>query len=307
MRRARISFLASQILTCAVLLLVPAAALAQGPDQVDSVKVSLWPEYDRPDVLVIYRVQLPSTTVYPARIALPIPPDAPDLTAAAFGTTGSDLLNAEVTRSDGEQADLVEVLAEGPLVQIEYYLPLDTASPERQFTFTWPGGLTTAAFVYEVQQPIDAEGLVVDPSPTSRTIDEAGVTYHLVDVGPLSSDATAPLSFSYSKTTPDLTASVVSGAGLAQPEPAARDPIDWKAILPWLLLIGGVGLVAAGLIFYLRSRAEDSQTRPRHRSARTRTDEDARVDASPVYCHNCGTQATAADRFCRQCGTALRT
>ncbi|HMK09841.1 MAG TPA: zinc-ribbon domain-containing protein, partial [Anaerolineales bacterium] len=58
--------------------------------------------------------------------------------------------------------------------------------------------------------------------------------------------------------------------------------------------------------YFLRGREQDRPPRLRHRSAPQAETKDDRVDASPVYCHNCGTQATASDRFCRQCGTPLR-
>jgi hypothetical protein len=291
----------------AVVLGLSSAASAQGPTQVDSVKVSLWPEYDRPEVLVIYRVELPATTELPAPVDLLIPPDAPELTAAAFGTGTGGLLNAEYTRRDGEQADVVEVLAEGPLVQIEYYLPLPVAGAQRQFMFTWPGGLATSAFLYEVQQPTGAQDLQVDPAATAITPPDAlGLIYHQVDLGAQTAQETPRISFSYSKDTSELSASAPPAGGLAQPEPAAAPSIDVRGALPWVLLVGGVGLLAAGLLYFFRGRSQEASSRQRHRSSRPRR-EDARVDASPVFCHNCGTQATAADRFCRQCGTALRT
>jgi hypothetical protein len=291
----------------ALVLGISSAAAAQGPTQVDSVKVSLWPEYDRPEVLVIYRVELPATTELPARVDLLIPPDAPELTAAAFGTGSAGLLNAEYTRRDGEQADVVEVVAEGPLVQIEFYLPLPMVDAQRQFSFTWPGGLTTSDFLYEVQQPTGAEDLQVDPTATTITPpDSLGLIYHQVDLGAQTAQDTPQISFSYSKNTSAMSASAPPAGGLAQPEPAAAPSIDVGGALPWVLLVAGVALLAAGLVYFLRGRSEDASSRPRHRSPKPRR-EDARVDASPVFCHNCGTQATAADRFCRQCGTALRT
>ena len=75
--------------------------------------------------------------------------------------------------------------------------------------------------------------------------------------------------------------------------------------LPWLL--GGMGavLVAAGVIWYLRlSRPAPAPVE--RRPARRRRRAGAETEASPIYCHNCGTRAGPSDVFCRQCGTKLR-
>jgi len=289
------------------LLGIPSVALAQAPSRADSVKVSLWPEYDRSQVLVIYLVQLPATTDLPARVRLLVPADTPDLTAAAFRAANGELLNAPFTQADGEQADVVEVEADGRELQIEFYLPLEISGDLRQFSYVWPGGLATEDFVYEIQQPLGAEGMQVDPGATSRTTDALGLTYHLIALGALTADDQPEVSFRYDNSSSLLSAdAAVPSGGLAAPAPAAGPQVDIRGLLPWILLIAGVGLIAAGVVYFLRTRAEDRPARPRHRGSRAQPMNEGRIDASPVFCHNCGTQATASDRFCRQCGTALR-
>jgi hypothetical protein len=302
----------STLRTCLVfgvclLLALPSVAAAQALTEADSVTVSLWPEYDRSEVLVIYRVALPAATELPTQVRLLVPPDAPELTAAAYRSASGELVNAVTTRDEGEQADVIEVAAEGTDVQIEFYLPLPVSDDLRQFSFIWPGGLSTPTFAYEVQQPLGAQEVQVDPAPTGRTTDSVGLTYHVVELGAQTAEDHPEISFSYSNPTAQLTAEGLTAAGgLAEPAPAAPLSIDISQILPWLLLAGGVVLIAGGAIYYFRTRAEDRPARPRHRASRAPADTPDRVDASPVYCHNCGTQATVADRFCRQCGTALR-
>ena len=278
-----------------LLLAIPSMAAAQAPSRAASVKVSLWSEYDRSQVLVIYLVVLPATTDLPAQVRLLVPADTPDLTAAAFRA------------ADGELADVVEVEAGGTELQIEFYLPLEVTGDLRRFSYVWPGGLATEDFVYEVQQPLGAEDMQVDPDATSRTTDGLGLTYHLIALGELTADDQPEVSFSYNNSSSLLSADAVApSGGLATPAPASGPQVDIRGLLPWILLIAGVGLIAAGVVYFLRTRAEDRPARPRHRGSRAQPMNEGRVDASPVFCHNCGTQATASDRFCRQCGTALR-
>ena len=284
------------------------SAAAQGSTEVESIKVSLWPEYDRSDVLVIYRVVLPAAASLPTQLRLSIPPDAPDITAAAFLADNGELVNASYGRIEGDQADVIEVAAEGTEVQIEFYLPLPAADALRQFSFTWPGGLATGDFAYEIQQPVGAQDMQVDPAATSRSTDLRGLSYHLVDLGALSATDRPPISFSYRKDTPQLSVDAAAPlVGLATPSPAAGAGIEVGDILPWILLIAGVSLIVGGAVYFLRNRPIDRPARPRHRTSPSSAEDELPVDASPVFCHNCGTQASSADRFCRQCGTALRT
>lgn len=295
------------VLAAVLLPAIPSTAAAQGSTEVESVQVSLWPEYDRGDVLVIYRVILPASTSLPAQVRLPIPADAPELTAAAFRAGSGGLLNAPYDRIEGDQADVIEFAAEGTELQIEFYLPLPAVDDLRQFSFTWPGELEAGDFAYEIQQPVGAQEMNVDPAPTSQSTDAQGLTYHLVDLGPLSAADRPEVSFRYRKNTSQLTTEVAPLVGLATPAPAAAFAVDVGGILPWVVLVAGLSLVIGGVVYFLRNRQEDRPARPRHRSTRPSADDDDRVDASPVFCHNCGTQASASDRFCRQCGTALRT
>ena len=295
------------LLAALTLLANPSAAAAQGPTLADSVTVSLWPEYDRSEVLVIYRVVLPVTTELPSRVSLLVPADTPNLTAAAIRDASGELINAPFTQVDGEQADVVEVVADGTELQIEFYLPLEVAGDLRRFSFIWPGGLATEDFAFEVQQPLGAAELQVEPAATSRTTDSLGLTYHQVDLAAQTAADRPEISFSYNNPTSQLSAdSLAPPSGLATPAPASGAPVDIRGLLPWIFLVAGVGLIAAGVVYFLRTRSADRPGRPRHRAPKAQPMNDGRVDASPVFCHNCGAQATASDRFCRQCGTALR-
>ena len=292
----------------AALLTVPSAAAAQTVGEAAAVTVALWPEYDRAEVLVIYRVFLPATVGLPARVRLPIPADAPDVTAAAYRDNAGGLLNAVYERLEGEDTDFVEVEAAGLEVQLEFYLPLQVEGDLRQFSFTWPGGLSVESFEFEIQQPVGAQGMEVSPAPTSRTRDAAGLDYQHLALGALTDTTRPEVAFSYRKETTGLSVDAIVPAGpLATPVPAAGRAIEVRPVLPWLLLVAGMVLIGGGAVYYLRTRAEDRPARPRHRPVRRSEEAVNEVDASPIFCHNCGTQASASDRFCRRCGTTLRT
>jgi len=124
MNSHRSQTIAAWILLAAALLATPGPALAQTGDAAETVTVALWPEYDRAEVLVIYRVLLAETVPLPARVRLPIPAEAPELAAVAYRDAAGVLLNAVHERRVGPGADLVDIETDGRMVQLEFYLPL---------------------------------------------------------------------------------------------------------------------------------------------------------------------------------------
>ena len=308
MNSHRSQTIAAWILLAAALLATPGPALAQTGDAAETVTVALWPEYDRAEVLVIYRVLLAETVPLPARVRLPIPAEAPELAAVAYRDAAGVLLNAVHERRVGPGADLVDIETDGRMVQLEFYLPLQFHGDRRSFGFTWPGGLTAGSFEFEIQQPAAAQEMEITPAPSSQTVDASGLTYHTLALGGLTENTRPEVRFTYRNPTAALSAQAGGPAGpLATPAPAARPSLDARSLLPWLLLVAGVVLIGGGAVYYLRARAEERPARARHRPAPRTEETPGEVDASPVFCHNCGTQASASDRFCRRCGTALRT
>ncbi len=54
------------LLILSTLLVIPSLVFAQDGMELSGLEIDLWPEYDRPAVLVIYRVSLPTGTTLPA-------------------------------------------------------------------------------------------------------------------------------------------------------------------------------------------------------------------------------------------------
>ena len=303
----------ARLLLLLALLLVPLQASAQTAAPIGRVEVALWPEYDQRAVLVIYRVTLPAATTLPATVVLPIPARVGDPTAVAQQAPDGALVLANYERAAvaGDWARLT-IQAESAVLQIEYYDPLTIEGTARSYTFAWPAGYALTELAYEILQPVGASGMQIGPAPASDRIGSNGLTFYSGSLGAQDGSAEARIQLGYSKTDAALSADsapVQSGdtpaIGAAQPTGV---PASLTSLAPWL--IGGLGLalLAAGAVLYLRSRQAEKQAgRPRHRAVRGADGGEGTIDASAVFCHNCGTQAGVADAFCRKCGTRLRT
>jgi hypothetical protein len=272
----------------------------------ESLQLSLWPEYDQPAVLVFYRARLPDDTPLPATVRLPVPAavGAPLAVAQWFpdGRLSDNVpWNRQVT---GEWA-MIEILTNTTGVWLEYYAELQFDGQKRDFTFNWPGGVDVTSFNYEVQQPAGASDFQVTPVGTS-SVHNDGFLYHEGTFGEQSSSSTLSLRMTYNNPTSQLSES----PSLVRPDATQGGTPDLGTWLPWVLGIFGIGLLAFGIIFFLRSsrpQARVTSTRRRRRPAKKKKEEVEReMDASPVFCHICGTQAAVSDHFCRRCGTQLR-
>jgi hypothetical protein len=283
-----------------------APARAQIAPVIDRLEVAVWPEYDRPGVLVIYRVELSPETSLPAQLTLPIPASAGEPFAVASRNAVGDLFVASYTRQvEGDWATLT-VDVDEPGAQVEYYLDLESTGSQRQFTFTWPGGVELGALAYEVQQPFGVSDLVVTPSGAS-SVRQDGLTYIQADLGPQQASSSLDITVRYSKSTPGLTIDALQPTGPLE-SAASGAPGGLATWLPWAGGAAGVVLLAGGALWYWRVSQNGSRerSRPRRRPSRGQARPSDEIDASPVFCHNCGAQAGVSDHFCRRCGTRLR-
>ncbi len=73
-----------------------ARAAAQSIPAFDSVEISLWPEFDKPAMLVIYRANLPADVQFPVSVSLPIPAGVQP-NAVAQGSADGRLVDVEYT------------------------------------------------------------------------------------------------------------------------------------------------------------------------------------------------------------------
>jgi hypothetical protein len=286
------------------------ALFAEDLDDLERLEVALWPEYDRPEVLVIYRAQLPSSVSLPTTVTLPIPSAVGEPHAVAVIGPDGSLLNADYNRRAVGDWAFITVESDRLGVWVEYYADLTIEGDQRSFTYVWPGGAALNSLAYEVQQPTGASEMRITP-PGSPVTGESGLLYHTQDLGFVSATSTSSISLTYLNLNSELSVdTIIPGSSLVRPEATIGGTPDLTDWLPWVLGIAGILLLAIGGVLYFRLMRGDSGPTPsrRRRSvSRTKAKMPPReIDASPVFCHGCGTKGSVSDRYCRQCGTQLR-
>jgi zinc-ribbon domain len=301
------------VLLAVLVLLVPVSARAQSAITLLKAEVDLWPEYDRPDMLVIYHLTLPSTVSLPYEMTVRIPAAVGDPSAVAARQPDGSLFNIPFTRQVNNDWSLVTFRATTSDIQIEYYdSSLHKNGADRHFVFSWPGDYAVTSLVVQVQQPVDATDMQISPNLGGGQTGSDSLTYYTAEEGAMTVGQSFTITLDYKKSTDKLSASIVqvqSSAPLSTTTPSSR--FTWTSVLPWVLGILGVLLIVGGGTWYWWSGREKSTSAPRRLRRKP-----AAAEANPakgdsdggfIYCHNCGKRANPGDRFCRTCGTALRT
>jgi hypothetical protein len=304
MRRWIGIFLLILILSTATSVQAVAPAQDASAPVIQTLEIDVWPEYDRPEVLVIYRITLSAQTRLPAEMTLRLPVSSAGPSAVAE-QTANGLFNLEYSEVE-RNSDWITIrfTTTLPQLQIEYYdNAITKADDQRGYIFRWPGDVQVDDLLIKVQQPRTAAGLTLEPNTGSTTTGQDGLIYFDVPLGKVLAGNAFQLRIRYQKTDDELTLN----SGFEQVTPVnPSNPVGAPAfpqLLPWLL--GGLGLVmiAGGVFWYLRGTrpAAAYPSRPRHRSTPTSSETD---DA--VFCHQCGKKAAPGDIFCRACGLRLR-
>ena len=264
---------------------------------VDHLEVALWPEFDQPAMLVIYRFELASDTSLPAQVALPIPAAVGQPHAVAWLGDDGILYDAPFILEPAGEWSVVQIeLSDTRAGQLEYYSTMDFAGIIRSFLFEWPSGFELGGLSYEVQEPVAATDLIVNPAPDREVLGDFGLNYLTAEMGPQAADSAPVISVTYKKAATSLSVEAL--------QPLGETPVDAQSgvpdLLPLLVLGAGIAILVAGGYYLASRRQPASQPAPKQSAA------DVDLQASIVYCHQCGAAAGITDVYCRQCGTQLR-
>ena len=297
------------LFTLSLVLGLPLASRSQDAQVISELEVDLWPEYDHPGVLVIYRITLPAETTLPVDLSLNIPTEAGDPNAVAVRDANGGLFSIAFTREVNGEWSKINFSPTMPEIQVEYYDPrLVINGKSRLYQFSWLGDYAISSLSIEVQQPIGASDMKITPSMGDGTIREDGLLYYTSQSGSLEAGQTFELSLEYQKEGNALSAEsleVKPSSPVSTISPTTR---NLMTVLPWILgTLGVILIVGGGIWWYWQSGIGKGRPKPTHRRRRLVIATEQSVPEGQVHCHHCGKRAVNGDKFCRSCGTRLRT
>jgi hypothetical protein len=301
----------SVLFIVSIFSLLPGGIGAQQRIAFSTLQIDLWPEYDRPTMLVIFRARLSPDVQLPATITFRIPAAAGEPNAVAERPENGGPLNVEYTRDvEGDWA-LIRLTATLPNIQLEYYDPaFEKDGSARNYVYQWPGDYDVDQLIMLVQQPTGATDLQTFPRLSNITQDAEGVVYYGAEIGSLKASETFELTVSYQKESDSLTAELLPIQPSAPITVETPGRVNFVNIIPWGIGLLGVAIIVAGVYWYWASGQKQVRSQSGKRQRRRQTlpeTTDNLVRTEEHFCHQCGKRAEPGDRFCRACGTKLRT
>ncbi|MFV1988503.1 MAG: zinc ribbon domain-containing protein, partial [Gemmatimonadota bacterium] len=265
--------------------------------RIATMRVEVWPEYDDPRVLVMYRGTMAADQTLPTDFAFIVPSGAQVHMAGAIDTNGGHVhaLFQENDRGDGTKEIFYRL--EHPQFYMEFYYDPLTGAEQREFSYPLVSPFPIEDLKVSVQQPLRATGFGVSP-PTSDVVqDQQGFSYYVVSSGPVPAGEESSVSVAYRKT--DRETSVAGNqAGGEVPQSQSRTMTG--------ILIGAViillGVVGYGL--FASSRRKRARTGPGRKTAARPASAHTRQAGgrSSRFCSQCGAEIDETDRFCNSCG-----
>ncbi len=299
-----------------LMFLFPTSFLAQTPLQLQRLTIEIWPEFDRPETLVIYRATLDSTVTLPADVTFELPGYIESMHAVAVEQNGGlvDVPDEAITIRYEDDSLFLTFTTPSPNIQFEYYdsMILTKEGERRELTVSLPAPYNTESAVLQVQQPAQAADFSMTPSPGNTFVGQDGLTYYNLELAGLAANDRLEISATYNRPTDELSIEQITLSAPPPANPAVTNPpastapaFNWGYVLigAGVLLLAGVG----GYWWWSQRQVDEVPVRrPGRPGQRRRQKKASGGDAAGGYCYRCGTALHADAQFCHKCGAERR-
>jgi hypothetical protein len=275
------------------------------------LRLSIWPEYDDPRVLVMFRGEMAPHSVFPTHITLPLPKGAAVIGAGMISEQGELLLHPHQVRPE-EAGDSLEINLPVARFFVEFYYNPFTEGTEKRFTYAAPTTYPIERLEVDIQQPLQATRFTTEPQAMSRETDEQSFTYHRFIYHNLGKGDTRRFTVIYTKTAamPSVTKGQPTSEVIQQPRTAVHTLVLACGML------GGAAVVFGGGAWLWTSYQRRRWTSPTHQTPPVSPPATVQLHAqttfvpmpttsgrhTPNFCSNCGAKLQAEYRFCPRCG-----
>ena len=307
--------LAAALLTAAW---TPSIAGAARSLRYSQMRLSIWPEYDDPRVLVILEPVLARSVKLPTKVSFLVPRGASVSMACEITAQGGHACRPKEITRRGQYDQVSYTVLSRRTLYFEYYYDPGFAGPAKEFAFKFVPSAPIDSLGVEIQQPLRSTGFQTTPPPSATASDQQGFTYFQYAIG--SAPAGKPVPFAVSYTKPDVNPSVrkqATSPASARSASTVGETGSLPSVLGLLGVAGRLGTIAYGVLAMGRARTQEGTSASSQRSGT-----DAAVRASPatpvedaagsahggprseILCSECGSELRDRDRFCPTCGAS---
>jgi hypothetical protein len=307
--------------TFIALSLLPTANLQaqSNATTLENLSVDIWPDFDQPAILVLLTGTLPEDSPLPAAVTIPMPDNATINAVARLGSDGSMFDDIDYDQSIPGQLTLT---TPNNRFRVEYYLPYSADGSERSFTFDWQALLDVDEVITSIQKPAAATNVAVNPVADKVTTGQYGLQYYNLPPMAVRAGDSYLIDISYSNPGGQLSDDLLEGEPSVNPAVQALPLLgsndstaqtdsgfNWLLALAMMAGILIIAIVAWLIISRQKSSKRVRKPRPKRRvTPQTTPNKISSGGGTPVakFCHECGQPLEAGDRYCRNCGTAVK-
>lgn len=265
------------------------------------LRLSIWPEYDDPRVLVIVRGEIAPASALPATLNLPLPKGA-ELIGAGMISDQNALLNHPHQILPGDSHDTLALTLPASRFFAEwYYDPFTSRDAKRQFTYSLIAPYPIDQLEVDIQQPYEAMDFRTTPEAMGQNADGQGGTYALFSYRDLAAGTPRTFTVTYIKET--------DRPSVTKPQPipdghAATVALRQKTIVAFSLLAGITAIYASCVVVWRNYRRHPNVPA----AAAVQTPVPDVLLSAPLtanFCSACGRKLQSMDLFCAGCGRSL--
>lgn len=273
----------STLIALCLWLVAPVGAQT-ATNQLSQVQIDLWPDLDRPSVLVLITAELPADAPLPSTLEFKLPVEP---SAVASVNAAGDMLNTPYSTESDAGVTTVTVESNERTIRVEYYFPYQQTGNQIEFEYQWLGGPAVDDLLILFREPngstaVTTESQFENVGPLS---DEQ--PNHSWQVGSVEVGQSVSAAFGYTAAPP----AAVGDSSVNQPG-SQEATADLTLII--LAALGGLFVGAGAMWFWQNQR---TTVRPRQRAPKA---------SRTGFCHQCGSSLKSGDVFCRQCGAKSR-
>lgn len=271
-------------------------AYAQTPDRLTFLKLSIWPEFDQPSVLVLYDGVLADTSNLPRAISVLIPADAQLFVTTWYNPDGTLAPEqpAQQTKQDDGYTRVTFIVTQ-PKFRVEYYHDALRGAPNKTFDFTFKALGAVDTLTLEIQEPLRATNFAVMPTPQSSRTDQDGFRYWVQNYTHVTANQVITAQVQYTKTDPHPSVfPAVNPTSGTLPTSTPSESMNWLLVIALVSL--GIAVVSGLLVLQRHALTPQPSPPPRPQKRRDKK-------RATAFCSQCGHALAPTDKFCVRCGT----
>jgi len=287
-----------KILAIALLLIIANTSATFGlsaPAQLKTLKISVWPEYDKTnEVLIMFRGELPSGVQLPAKVKFLYPKTA-RLSATSSVNENDEFQYTKEwnSKKEADKGDFTELTYNVYFrtFQFEIYDQVNTQKDKRQYGFPLKAVMDVNNLSVELQQPLRSNNFEASPKNTNTNTDDKGFKFQFYELGKIKAGEQKDFTATYTKS--DNEPSTKDGA--PQPVDASQSAaVNTGAVL---ITVGAAfAIFVLGAVVFTRKnnkvKVKPSKTHSKN-------------SKNTGFCSQCGKPLHKDSEFCHSCGKKL--